>query len=44
MEKVCIVGEDRGIIVCDTEKGEFKTLWKITCNLQLTHSPCVMTG
>lgn len=25
MEKICIAGEDYGIIVCDTEKCEFKT-------------------
>ena len=25
MERICNIGEDSSIIVCDTEKGELKT-------------------
>lgn len=40
MEKTCNTGEDSSIIVCDTEKGEFKICSRAACNvLQLIQGP-----
>ena len=41
MEKICIIGEDSSVIVCDTEKSEFKICSRTACNvLQLMQGPC----
>ena len=40
MEKTCNTGEDSSIILCDTEKGEFKICSRTACNeLQLMQGP-----